>query len=158
MMHYLFWLGTGITLYLYIFTEHIKIKWDKFAQFFAFMCLLLMAQNAIHGGDSPASLADVEPYHYLLVFWEDAIFMVPIYFLMEKYGKNVYTICFAILSSLFFAYGHLYHGLFGALVTAFYPYFISHHYAKKTSIGTVMVCHITYDLMLYYSTIILAKP
>lgn len=156
-MSNLFTLGVVVTVYLYIFTDHLKIKWDKFAQFFAFMCLLIMAQNALNGGKSAPSLADVDPSNFLLVFWEDAIFMVPFYFAIEKYGKNFFTISLAVVSSLFFAYGHLYHGLFGAIVTAFYPYFISYHFSKKTSIGTVMVCHILYDLMLYYSTIILNR-
>lgn len=152
-----YFIGGSICIYLYFFTDHLKIQWDKFAQFFAFMCFVIMAQDALSGGARSVSLADVHPAHFLTVFWEDAVFMVPMYFAFEKYGKNKFTISLAVILSLLFALGHLYHGLVGAIVTAFYPYFLSYRYAKKTSIGTVMACHVLYDLMLYYSVIVFAR-
>jgi membrane protease YdiL (CAAX protease family) len=145
-------LGFAICLYLFLFTDHLEIKWDKFAQFFAFMCFIIMVKTAVAGNQ--VGLADVETWQYTIVFWEDAVFMTPIYYCFEKWGRNKWTIAVAVICSLAFGMGHIYHGLVGALVTCFYPYFISYRYAKKTSIGTVMACHVLYDLMLLYSVLI----
>jgi hypothetical protein len=142
--------------YLFFRTDHLKIKWDKFAQFFAFMCFVLVVRHAWTDGKSPG-LADVKTWEYTLVWWEDLIFMTPMYYAFHKWGRNKYTIGLAIALSLWFGSGHIYHGITGALTSCLYPYFISYYYAKRTSIGTVMACHVLYDLMLFYSVRVLAQ-
>lgn len=140
--------------YLFFRTEHLNVKWDKVAQFFTFMCFLMMVRHAITGGKSP-SLADVYPWEYTLVWWEDLVFSFPILLAMNKWGRNKWTISLAVILSLAFGSGHIYHGIVGAAVSCIYPFFISYRYSKKTSLGTVMVCHVMYDLMLFYSVRIL---
>ena len=137
-----------ICIYLYFTTDHLKVKWDKVAQFFVFMCLILMARNAI--APSNPSLPDIDPSGFVMVWWEDIWFSFPVLLAMNKWGKNKYTITLAVTLSILFALGHMYHGLTGMLITSIYPYFISYRYSKKTSLGTVMVCHVMYDLMLFY--------
>ena len=134
---------------------YLKVHWDKFSQFFAFMCFILMVRTAFTGANNP-SLGSAPAFFLNFVWWEDLVFMTPMYFAFEKFGKNRYTIGLAVALSLTFASGHLYHGYLGALSSALIPYFIMYNYAKRTSIGTVMVCHVLYDLMLFYSVRILA--
>jgi membrane protease YdiL (CAAX protease family) len=114
----------------------------------------MMVRHAITGGKSPG-LANVYPWEYTLVWWEDLVFSFPILLAMNKWGRNKWTISLAVVLSLLFGSGHIYHGLTGALTTCIYPYFISYRYSKKTSLGTVMVCHVMYDLMLFYSVRVL---
>ena len=86
-----------------------------------------------------------------LVWWEDAFFALPIYFLYKyvqdtKYLKLI-KILIVIALSTFFASGHMYQGWMAVVVTFFYPYFMSYKYGKKVGFGTVMVCHILFDVV-----------
>lgn len=146
----------AILVYAFILyrKKYLTVHWDKFSQFFAFMCFIIMVRTAFTGSNNP-SLGSAPAFMLNFVWWEDLVFMTPMYFAFEKFGKNKYTIGLAVALSLTFASGHLYHGYFGAFTSALTPYFIMYTYAKRTSIGTVMACHVLYDLMLFYSVRIL---
>ena len=87
-------------------------------------------------------------WYIIMVWWEDLLFCVPVFYLSENSKLNKYlkfSLIFAI--SLLFGLGHGYQGVSGILVTSLYPYFISTHYAKRYGFGTVMVCHVLYDMI-----------
>jgi hypothetical protein len=86
------------------------------------------------------------------VFWEDACFVLPI-FLFRRYisDKKKFWIPLMILSSILFANGHLYQGIYVAALTGIYPYFISYRYGSKYGFGSIMVAHILYDFITFYT-------
>jgi hypothetical protein len=87
---------------------------------------------------------------FFMVFWEDGFYGLVIYYLMEvdkilpKFVKKIiiFGICFN------FMLGHLYQGAIGMLAIL-YPFYISYKYGKKNGFGTVMICHILFDLISY---------
>lgn len=87
------------------------------------------------------------PLHYLpMVWWEDVLFsLIPIYYGYKFLPRPLAT-AVAIIVSFFFALGHLYQGWIGLLL-GIYPFFISYRYGKKHGYGTVMICHVIYDVM-----------
>jgi membrane protease YdiL (CAAX protease family) len=54
-----------------------------------------------------------------------------------------------VISSLTFAAGHLAYGPVWAGMLLIYVPFLSYRYGKKYGLGTVMVCHVLYDLFTY---------
>ena len=85
-----------------------------------------------------------------LVFWEDAFFAMPMVYVIRKYSKWIW-IPFVIAMSAMFGMGHGYQGMWAIAVTAVYPYFISYKYGTKNGFGTVMCCHIIYDVVTYFT-------
>jgi hypothetical protein len=146
-------IGMMITLYLLIKHTQLMIpKWDAVRDFTVFLLIAIVIRHAITGQNP--SIPNIDPFWFTLVFWEDAFHMVPFYFAFKKWGINKYTKAFAAVLIIFFAAGHYYHGILGMLVTATYPV-IMYWTAKKYNIGTSMICHIIFDLMLYHSVRIL---
>ena len=98
----------------------------------------------------PPELSAIGLWRLILVFWEDAFYVLPIYW-MSKYEKDkkfkLLTWSWALGLSLNFALGHAYQGLGGVAMTFFYPFFISFRYGKKNGFGTIMMCHILYDFI-----------
>ncbi len=145
--------GIAITLYLLLFHKNVlDIKLDKVSRFLAFMAIVTAIRLALISaqGSNPSPDYGIKFWQYALVFWEDAFYVAPLLFLerfkVTKWGKIAFYMVAAGLS-LHFASGHLYQGVFAATLTALYPYFISFYYSKRTSLGTVMVCHILYDMI-----------
>jgi hypothetical protein len=140
------------------------VKWDKIAQFIAFLFVLsifrISAFSFLVDMGLMKQLPTVPPeiagsrWTLCLVFWEDMFFGLPLYFIhkymhgpVSKHLKWPLT----ILISMLFASGHAYQGLYGVLVTSIYPFFISKRYGEKHGFGTVMLCHILYDNFTFYS-------
>jgi len=81
----------------------------------------------------------------LLVFLEDAFFVLPIVACKKFRDSNVITYTVAAFFSLLFASAHLYQGLGGFFFALFYMH-MSYKYSHKHGMGTVMICHILYDI------------
>jgi membrane protease YdiL (CAAX protease family) len=81
------------------------------------------------------------------VYWEDAFFTLPA-LIAERMGLHKFFV-FALLavSAFTFATGHLAYSPLWAAITLFYIPFVSYKYGKKNGLGTVMLCHVLYDLI-----------
>jgi hypothetical protein len=85
------------------------------------------------------------------VFWEDACHGLPLFILQKLIGKaNKWTrsIHFILLCITMFEFGigHLYQGPMAAFLLSFYiPYSIKK--GEEYGFGTVMMCHMMYDLV-----------
>jgi hypothetical protein len=149
-------IGIIITVYLILFHRHdIRVELDKVAKFLAFMAIVTAFRLALGSYFQTPPLSDSFPiqfWQFALVFWEDAYFVAPLYFTYKmrdhKYFKYVWY-ALAIYLSVDFGLGHAYQGLKGVIITSIYPVFISLRYSRKVGIGTVMVCHILYDMITY---------
>lgn len=85
----------------------------------------------------------------LTVFWEDAAFGLPLFltYLYARHSKWLKYIWYVLLAvfTLAFGAGHIYQSYFAAAILMFYiPYSLKLGY--KYGFGTVMICHILYDL------------
>jgi hypothetical protein len=153
-----FEIGCAIILLVYLFDRQlIRVQWNSLASFIAFLLVFVVAQIAIgsytFNGFVPSNpLKDIESWRLALVFWEDAFYVIPMYyaFKIDKTKYQIPSILFAVVMSLWFGSGHLYQGIMGAVVTSFYPYFISLRYARKVGFGTVMLAHILYDFAILF--------
>lgn len=124
-----------------------KLQLDNVAKFVSFMMIVTMIRLCIDSmyATLPSMPPQISLSNFLIVFLEDAFFaMIPFYVCKKIDSKSIKVLIW-IVFSLLFASGHLYQGVFVAIITGFYPYFISKRYAEKTSFVTVMACHFLYD-------------
>lgn len=85
----------------------------------------------------------------LTVFWEDAAHTLPLLLLMRLIGTRWFVWPIHIVAILAmtaaFGSGHTYQGYLSALILSLYVP-LSLNAAKKNGLGTIMVCHVLYDL------------
>lgn len=85
----------------------------------------------------------------LFVFWEDACHTMPLYILDKMTSTNwfirpvYYALFLAVMVS--FASGHAYEGSFAMISMLFYVPGTM-YLAKKYGFGSIMICHVIYDL------------
>jgi hypothetical protein len=149
----------GLILFIYAWRKHqdqIKADWLAVAKFCGFM----MFVTALRWGIWDLTNQSYQPvpvsfWHFLFVFTEDMTYAFPIYLAKDilKVRKWIW-VSLATILSIEFASGHLYQGVFWAAITSIYPFFISYRYAKKTSFGTVMICHLLFDFITLSSVIL----
>lgn len=90
--------------------------------------------------------------YLLMVGWEDILFsLLPIY-LARKYLSENAAMFTTLLASALFALGHKYQSDLWAFITLFYPFFFSYLIGRKHGYGTVIICHVTYDLIVHGTT------
>jgi hypothetical protein len=130
--------------------KQLEIKLDGVAKFVALLVLVGTIKICIWNGQLlDTSMYNLSMAKFLLVFLEDAYFvMVPFYITNRIENKKI-KFAIWLAYSIMFSSGHVYQGLSGVFVTAFYPYFLSNKYAKRTSFGTVMACHFLYDCFIF---------
>jgi hypothetical protein len=84
------------------------------------------------------------------VFWEDAVHALPLVLLGKMFAnKTWYKIAkWPLLAAVMcsFGAGHLYQGVLAACMLSFYIPF-SMKMGEKHGFGTVMLCHMMYDLI-----------
>lgn len=97
-------------------------------------------------------LLPVNASSLLFVFWEDAIFSILLIYYAEKFLPRWAFYTLAVISSAVFGLGHLYQGWLVVILLSFYPYFVSYKWGKRVGYGTIMICHIIYDLIIYGNT------
>lgn len=151
-------LGALVCLIIYVKDkELLSFKLESVSKFLTFMVFVVCYKlTVISFFNVPVSDTPMPFWSLSMVWWEDAIFSIPIY-LISKSTKIHKFVKFALIlvMSLLFGFGHIYQGIFAVFVTSLYPYYISTRYGKDHGFGTVMACHIIYDMTIY-STIKLA--
>lgn len=152
------YIGLAIMIAVWFFDRDLlRIQWNSVASFCGFMTFVTLLRICwfdfqIRTGSSypamPAEIYQSGIWSLGLVFWEDAFYAIPIYY-AHKHLKSWPAWGLTIALSLMFASGHTYQGYFVASLTAFYPYFISNRFGAVVGFGTVMACHIIYDMLTF---------
>jgi len=82
-----------------------------------------------------------------LVFWEDAFFAIPIYYMKDKWKWSKYIwIPIVIALSIQFGLGHIYQHPYAFFAALPVPYLLFYIFGKKYGFGTTMICHILFDM------------
>ena len=146
-------IGTVIFVLVFIFDRKtLSIKWDKVSTFIGFLITMFLIKAGIDSYRFYTSgHISLPPEHFFsptyrltMVWWEDLVFALPIFYTKKFFSKKIW-IPVAIISSSLFGLGHIYQGIVAVAVTGLYPYFISNKYGEKHGFGTVMLCNIVYD-------------
>lgn len=156
--------GFAIVGLFALFDKHtVRIDWQALGGFIAFMSVATFIRIAMYDYMHMADPSFIPRMHgellympkilFSLVWWEDGFYVLPM-FLAFKYLPKKYAITVAIALSVHFGMGHLYQGIEGVLVTACYPYWVGYRYGTKFGFGTVMVGHVLYDFITYYTVIL----
>ena len=161
-MDYAFYTGILILLAYQIFDRKtIRVEWRSVASFCAFLTILTAVRISGYSylletmpgftlPKVPEVILGMGIHKIILVFWEDAFFVLPIYFAMKRCRIWVAVPLIIVLSAIF-GMGHAYQGYWGIFVTSLYPFCISYRFGKKYGFGTVMICHILYDFATIYT-------
>lgn len=129
-----------------------KSKVFEFVRFMAWVTLIRVGVAYLSGAhykdpDPNSPMNTINLLFTLGVFWEDVFFTLPI-LIAEKMGASKVTKGMMIaLSSMAFASGHIAYGFPWSLITLAYVPFVSYKYGRKHGLGTVMICHILYDVI-----------
>ena len=155
-----FYIAIAILILCRIFDKQIiRIQWNSVSSFLAFMSILTVARLCLfdfsvrNGGVMPSMPPEIMQsgmWSFGLVFWEDLFYAVPLYY-AHRWLTPWAAWIFTIIMSVHFGMGHLYQGEFVMYLTMIYPYFISKRFGEKYGFGTVMLCHILYDVFTYYT-------
>lgn len=110
--------------------------------------LLMMAVTAVRLLLAPERSGSSLPIQgVFFVWWEDAFFTLPLLLLNHyKVDKRILYSVMAV-SAVAFACGHLYLSVPWAATVLIYVPLISFRYGLKCGLGSVMVCHILYDII-----------
>lgn len=124
----------------------------KFLKFMFFITIYRMVMHYVIGfpqvDSNPSSpMNTINIFTTLGVYWEDAIFTLPALIAARRGSSKFLVSCMLALSAFVFASGHIDYGLQWAALTLLYIPFISYKYGKLNGLGTVMVCHILYDII-----------
>lgn len=150
-------LGVLSLIYTYrIDKKYLRIDVDALKSFGVFLLWVTLIRAILFSISDTSSMSHIlhliNPWFMLGVFWEDAVHVLPLIVLKDKdkIGNVAYYALF-ICSAIIFASGHMYQGLVG-LTSVIYIYF-SAKYGRQYGFGTVMLCHIAYDLVTYFSAL-----
>lgn len=89
----------------------------------------------------------IDFWRLALVFWEDAFFAIPIYYMKDKWKWSRYLwLPIVAALSITFGVGHMYQFEMAFFATLLIPYLIWYRYGKRFGFGTVMICHILFDM------------
>jgi hypothetical protein len=125
----------------------VRIEPKKVLEFLKMMALVTLIRVVVARvtGDSHSYFPDFSGL--LCVWWEDAVFTLPILMMNHYKIKFRYQLPVIAISSLAFASGHLGYSVGWASILLTYVYFISYKYGLKVGLGTVMLCHVFYDVI-----------
>jgi hypothetical protein len=126
--------------------EKLSVKLDGVAKFLALITLMGFVKICLWNG----KMIPINPYgfsmaNFLMVFLEDAFYVMIPFYLTNNIGSKKGNILIWVFFSIIFGVAHRYQGILAIFITATYPYFISNNFAKRTSFGTVMACHFLWD-------------
>lgn len=135
----------------------LKIDLNAIQSFLTLMTLLTFLRLAlasiaiefdIYPQDINKGLAHIPYWRLALVFWEDAFFAIPIYYMKDRWNWSKY-IWLPIVAALSVAFGlgHMYQGEWAFFATLVIPYAIFYRYGKRFGFGTTMICHILFDMI-----------
>lgn len=145
--------GIGIFFYMSLIkrSKLVRIDWNNVAAFLGFMALVSALRMGLMDStvDMDYSGVDITTFkHFMWVWWEDSFFALPIYYFKDhlKTSKKVW-IPITIALSLMFGFIHLAYSPWWALLVTTFPYALSYRFGKRYGFGTVMACHVLYDVM-----------
>lgn len=165
---YPFWIMGIFTLISVYFSSHrdlIRVEWKPLLKWIGFLVVItiyrivvfkLLAGNPkLHQMTSAANFIPWQST--LMVFWEDACHTLPLVIISRALGQDKWwkkLLLWAMMAAvaLSFGLGHVYQGYIAAFLLSFYIPFTFKR-GQKIGFGTVMLCHILYDL----STILTIK-
>ena len=134
----LVYIGVAILLFFwFIDAKSIRIEWKNVGGFLGFMATLTCYRLSMFDMDFssgaglpsvPIELLEQPLWTFMLVFWEDVIFSMPIYVIIKRGWPKWITAIIVILLSISFGMGHAYQGLYGIMITSLYPFFISYFF------------------------------
>lgn len=89
-------------------------------------------------------------WRFATVFWEDAFFAIPIYYMIDKWKwhRYIYMPIIAI-ASIYFGLGHMYQFEMAYFAALIIPYAVFYKAGKKYGFGTSMICHILFDMITF---------
>lgn len=94
----------------------------------------------------------IEFWQLGLVFWEDAFFAIPIYWMVDRWNWSKYIwLPIVIILSIVFGLGHIYQFKAAFFMALILPYFVFYRYGKKFGFGTTMICHIVFDMVTFFT-------
>lgn len=134
----------------------LRVNKKGLLKFACWMSVVTLVRFVLFKLSGPASaqareLANFLPWQVTLaVFWEDMCHGVPLVLaglmLKSKSWYKYVRLPLLLMVMFSFASGHVYQGMFAAATISFYiPFTMS--LGKKYGFGTVMLCHMFYDLL-----------
>lgn len=126
------------------------IKWVRFLFYITLWRLFMSKLLNFHGVSDPQNIVLLPIATALTVFWEDACHGLPLLILKKStknrwWTKPIYWLALIIVM-IEFGLGHRYQGPLAAVLLSFYiPYSVK--MGEKYGFGTVMLCHMMYDLV-----------
>jgi hypothetical protein len=150
----------GILILLLVYWKDrkiLKFDLDVVGKFLTLMVILtfvritlasIAAEFGIYPQHFNKGLGMVPYWRLALVFWEDAFFAIPIYYMKDRWqwSKHIWLPIVAVLS-IIFGLGHMYQGEWAFFATLLVPYFFFYRFGKRFGFGTTMVCHILFDMI-----------
>lgn len=123
----------------------------SFLRFLTLMTIIrLIAFSLIKSPPSAEFVGQFNWYQFLTVFWEDMFFVFPLLYINKYLKSNILFYLFGLVASISFASGHIYQSHLWAAILLIYPT-VMYYLGKKHGLGTVMVSHVTYDLVTYFT-------
>jgi len=127
------------------------INWSIFLVLLTVWRIMVAKFASYHGMQGTEETFVIPWAASFTVFWEDACHGLPVLLLRQLIGVHrwwakILNFAMLLITMLSFGMGHLYQGVLPALILCFYvPYSI--RCGKKYGFGTVMACHMLYDLV-----------
>lgn len=154
------WLMGLVMIMAVLFSEHrdlLRVSLSGLGRFLksmaiitAFRFLILKFLTSAFALDNIKEMVRMIPWQATsFVYWEDAVHVLPLVIFARMFsGKSWYKwaqwpLLVAVMVS--FGSGHLYQGVLAACGISFYIPF-SKKMGEKYGFGTVMLCHIMYDM------------
>ena len=161
-LQYQFEIGCAILILFTLFDSNtVRIDWDALSKFQVFLVMLTLFRISKFSFfyDSGLSIpqmgpiSQISPWQFFLVPWEDSFYVLSMVFLRKFKWTSKWYIWYPIFVgvSVWFGYGHIYQGLYAAVLLSIYPYFISYWYGSKFGFGTVCLSHIMYDMVTFFT-------
>jgi len=159
-MIYLMILGLIIFALVLIFDRKIlKIDLKVIQTFLTLMALMTFFRLALFSFGQSLGLDMISMneginqipfWRFATVFWEDAFFAIPIYYMIDrwKWNKNIYMPIIAV-GSIVFGLGHMYQFEMAYFATLIIPYAVFYKAGRKYGFGTSMICHIVFDMITF---------
>jgi len=116
--------------------------------FLRFFLFSIAAEFGLYITDINQGLEHIKFWRLGLVFWEDAFFAIPIYYMVDKWKWKEYIwLPITAILSIRFGIGHMYQFEAAYFAALLIPYLAFYRYGKKYGFGTSMVCHILFDMI-----------
>lgn len=159
-MIYMMIIGILIFCAVFIFDRKLlRVQLKTIQTFLTLMALMTFFRLAIFSFASSLGIdilglnqgiGNIPFWRFATVFWEDAFFAIPIYYMVDKlkWSKYIYMPIVAV-GSIVFGLGHMYQFEMAFFATLIIPYFVFYKAGKKYGFGTSMICHILFDMITF---------